>query len=280
MPDKFLHLIVHDLAVSPGLSGACAGFEAEEWRAKQLAAHMMEWLPDFALSFSERQSISSESAVALVQKAASIIYSTDKFSRRGEFGELLLHVLLRQVFGTIPAINKIYYKDSKNNTVKGFDAVHVVATDKALELWLGEVKFYSNINKAISDVVSELKDHTEEKYLRSEFLLLSNKIEPSWPHSGRLSHLLHRNTSLDEVFDAACVPVLLTYDSATVKDAKKSDPIYLANAEKEFRKHHQTFLKSGLPKKIKIHLFLLPLNTKKILIEHLDTRLKAWQAIL
>jgi hypothetical protein len=62
--------------------------------------------------------------------------STDKYQKRGEIGELLLHVICREVFKTYPAITKYFYKDSSNNTVKGFDAVHVVVTKTGLELWL------------------------------------------------------------------------------------------------------------------------------------------------
>ena len=41
------------------------------------------------------------------------------------WGNLVTHSM-RQVFDTIPAISKIFYKDSANDTVKGFDAVHVL----------------------------------------------------------------------------------------------------------------------------------------------------------
>ena len=75
------------------------------------------------------------------------IYQSENFKSRGEFGELLLHAIIRETYNTIPAISKIYYKDGPNETVKGFDAVHVVVTDDTLELWLGEVKFYNNISK-------------------------------------------------------------------------------------------------------------------------------------
>ena len=34
----------------PGLAGVCAGFEAGKWRYDQLAEHILEWLPEFALN--------------------------------------------------------------------------------------------------------------------------------------------------------------------------------------------------------------------------------------
>src|SRR3712207_6996007 len=60
--------------------------------------------------------------------------SSEKYSKRGEFGELLLHSVIRDVFHSEPAISKIFFKDSANDTVKGFDAVHVVEVEGSLEL--------------------------------------------------------------------------------------------------------------------------------------------------
>ena len=133
----------------------------------------MEWLPEFALDHTEQQNINAGSAARALRNAAQRVYQTDKFKKRGEFGELLLHIAVRQVFGSIPAISKIYYKDSVNATVKGFDCVHIVDAPQSLELWLGEVKFYESAARAITDVVKELEAHTQHDYLRREFQLRS-----------------------------------------------------------------------------------------------------------
>ena len=157
----------------------------------------MEWLPEFSLSTDELATLSPGTAVRLVKKAARLVYQTDKYGRRGEFGEIFLHIFLRQLYGTIPAISKIFWKDSINTTVKGFDAVHVVENAGSLELWLGEVKFYKDGASAISDVAKEIKDHIKTDYLNNEFMLIANKISSSMPHYDRLVKLLDQNTSLD-----------------------------------------------------------------------------------
>ena len=71
-----------------------------------MADHLFEWLPEFALTFSERQRFADVTAVRLIKRAAQVVYATDKYQRRGEFGELLLHAVVRQVFGSKPAISK------------------------------------------------------------------------------------------------------------------------------------------------------------------------------
>lgn len=187
------------------VTGLCVGYELGRWRVEQLAKHIMEWLPEFALTYSELEGINSGNMVALMRDAAKKVYATEKFHNRGEFGELFLHAAMRQIFGSLPAISKIFYKSSRNDTVKGFDAVHVVNSGSRLELWLGEAKFYDDITRAIRDVVAELQAHTQRNYLRDEFILIAGKIDPRWPHATELQQLLSPNTSLDDVFDRVCI---------------------------------------------------------------------------
>ncbi|HWA25582.1 MAG TPA: DUF1837 domain-containing protein [Lacunisphaera sp.] len=212
-PEPFITARIHDQGGKPGVTGLCIGYERNSWRASQLADHAIEWLPEFVLKHSEAIDLNSGNAVKLIRHAARKVYESKKFENRGEFGELFLHLAIRQVFKSQPAISKLYYKSALNDTVKGFDAVHVVGNPGNLELWLGESKFYSDIGAAIRDVVDELKKHTEIEYLRDEFLLIKGKIDPNWPHAAELDQLLSSNTSLDVIFSKACVPVLLTYDT-------------------------------------------------------------------
>jgi len=239
----------------------------------------MDWLPEFALSIAECERMNHANAARFMRRAAKAVYESKKFQNRGEFGELFLHIAIRQVFDSIPAISKIYYKTSSNDTVKGFDAVHVVGSVDALELWIGEAKFYDDIAGAIRDVVKEINDHTQTDYLRSEFALITNKIDASLEHAAALKKLLDPNTSLDEVFMRACIPVLLTYDSLTVQGYTRCDAQYEAAFVKEVESHWENFAGKDLPTELRIHLFLLPLRTKKQLVAILDERLKSWQVI-
>ena len=77
----------------------------------------------------------------------------------------------------------MYYKTAVNDTVKGFDAVHIVENDNELELWLGEVKFYMDLKSAFNSVVEEIKNHLDGDYLRNEFILVSSKIDDKWKYA-------------------------------------------------------------------------------------------------
>lgn len=261
-----------------GLTGICAGYELGTWRCEQLAAHLIDtWLPDFALRYSELADVNPRTMGRLMRRAAQTVYSTQKFEKRGEFGELLLHAALIQHIDSLPAVSKIYYKDGPNETVKGFDAVHIVSKPEGLELWLGEAKFYRSAPKAISSALRSLKQLGDRQYLRGEFAAIVHKIDDRWPHAAKLKRLLDPNTSLDEIFRAACIPVLLTYDSSVVASHSMQDAAYIAAITKEWEAHHSDFAGRSLPRHVKVHLFLLPLSTKTRLIKALDKELRRWR---
>lgn len=276
---QFLKLLYHKNEIPLGLTGLCCGFENEEWRHKQFSEFLFDrHLLDFALKFSEYQNLNYLDATNKLKKAAKLIYQK-YHDRRGEFGELILHSIIKECYHTTPAISKIHFKDGPNETVKGFDAVHVLEIDNHLELWLGEVKFYSEISSAIRDVVPEIKLHIANDYIRNEFIAITNKIDEFFPLKDKLKKLIDPFTSLDEIFSAICIPVLLTYNSDTTKDVTKFTDEYIDKIRPELEKIFKSFSDKLGEVKIKIHLFLLPMKEKIELTTSLDERLKVWQSL-
>lgn len=277
-----LNVLVDDVDVTPILLGLCAGYEDGGWRAEALAKCLLSWVIDWALPHSEREALSSHNAFAALERALNRVYKSEKPASRGEVGELLLHIAIRSNYSTEPAISKIFFKDTSNDTVKGFDAVHIVANEQdELELWLGESKFYTNLNSAIRDVIAELQDHLTTPYLRSEFAAVTDKIDARWPHAERLRLLLQPETSLDQVFARAVVPVLLTYDSAVTSQYKADSIEYREEIETELRAGWQRFCYRlegrDLPREVSLRLILVPMSTKALLLAAFDKRLKALQ---
>lgn len=275
----FFQIVVHFEEPLPGLTGICASYEMNEWRYSRLSEHLFEYLTEFTLKYSEFSLVNGTNAAQKLRECAKIVYQK-YHSRRGEFGELLLHAVLREIYHSVPAISKIYFKDGPNEVVKGFDAVHIVKNSEGkLELWLGEVKFYQDIHQAISAVVPEIKAHLNADYLRNEFMAVIHKIDNSAPYADFLRRLLDPNSSLDQVFDSICIPVLLTYDSNTVRSHSSFCDDYKRQIETELRGHYSSFMASLGKANVKVHLFLLPLKEKQILLQHLNTRLTAWQSL-
>jgi len=259
--------------------GFSVGYEDCEYRYDALAELIFSALTDFSLTEKEKLNINQFNAQRKLKKAAQVIYATEKYSRRGEFGEILLHIIMRDYFSSIPAISKMYYKDGANETVKGFDAVHVVPVGKELELWLGEVKFYNNITNAIRDVLPELQAHTNKNYLRSEFLFISNKVDETWEHADNFLKLIDGRISMDKIFSKIRIPVLLTYDSKVVNSYREVCEDYKNELIDELQNHHDTFRGKDLPRNVEIILILLPLEQKAILVKQLHEKLRIWQQL-
>lgn len=278
-PDPYFKGHQHRVVINQDdLLGLNVGYECHEWQYESFAAFLFDWLVEFATSFSDLQKLTHGNLMRMVTQAANTVYNTDKYRKRGEFGELLLHAILRELFDTEPAVSKLFYKSAVNDTVKGFDAVHVRRGHTGdIELWLGEVKFYKSIDEAIKSVTGEIAEHLTASKMREEFMCVGRLVNPNWEFSEFVNKLFNRNTSLDDIFHAVCIPVLLTYESDVVRDAKEVSDNFIGLLKKEFLRI-QTSFKNKVPKaKVKIHLILLPLKSKEKLVSILNEKLKGLQ---
>lgn len=260
---NFFELRVERMDIEPTLRAVCAGFEAGEWRYSGLSKYLIrDCLLDFALTYDEKQAINAENAGRQLAEAAAWLYATPKYKARGEIGELLLHVIMKQFYAGRPIVAKVYFKDAANDTVKGFDSVHVCGSGDQIELWLGEVKFYSEINRAIRDVTKELEKHLAFDYLKAEFTAIRRKLQASPEDEAIILALTDKNVSLDKVISRICIPVLLTYDSTVMGAAVEVTESFRAAFKKEVESIYDTF-KSKLPSlSFRVNLCLFPLGSK------------------
>lgn len=257
--------------------GLHLGYECKVWRYEEFAEYLFDWVMEFATAFSDLGKLNVSNCRKLIKDAAERVYTTDNYGSRGEFGELMLHAILRELFDTEPAVCKLFYKSAQNDPVKGFDAVHVRKGDDGVELWLGEVKFYDNIHSAINSVIGEIKQHLSGGKLRQEFACVGKLIDAEWEFAESVKALMSRRTSLDKIFQAICVPVLLTYDSKIVHAAKEISDKFLADLKKELETHEKDFRGKLSNCPVKVHLILLPLSSKQLLIDELEKKLKGMQ---
>lgn len=287
LPPTILNMVVQEFDDAIPLLGVCAGHEDSRWRYRALSNDLIEWAMDWILPHDELDTISRTNAFRLMGKALSRIYKTADTELRGEIGELLLHIILRKFLNSERAISRIYFKDAANDTVKGFDAAHIVevptadGSDGGLELWLGESKFFKNSSQAIGAVLDELELHLDTQYLRSEFAAISDKIESGWKHADRVKALLRQEVSLDQVFERVVIPVFITFNSDVTGRHTRSNEAYIdevsAQMRQEWEAFRRRFEKRTMPREVKIQLILLPMATKKDLLDAFDERLKAWQ---
>lgn len=202
--------------------------------------------------------------------------------RRGEFGELLLHVLLRDFHGTIPLISKIYFKDATNVPAHGFDAVHVTP-DKEI-LWLGESKLYTHDKDGIKELIQDMEQHINRDFLNEQFTNIKKNLESS-KHSERDKWLekLEQCTQLKEIIKIINIPLLCTYecdiyDKFNDLDSVEANQYYMNNVN-ELKEYFDKNYNHALKNSLNIILLLFPIKNKKEFLENLYKKLYHMQSI-
>lgn len=206
-----------------------------------------------------------------------------KYLTRGEFGELILHLLLRDFHDTIPLISKIYFKDADGSTVHGFDGVHIQPKEKTL--WLGESKLYDNGKNGIRELIKDIKGHFKDDYLKREFTLISKKLKPysEIPEREYWLDLMDTGTKLEAVLHSVTIPLICTYTSdnfTKYNDECRED--FINDYEKEVRGLKKYFDENNdhpLKTHLNIILLLFPVKNKNELVRRMHKKLDHLQKI-
>ncbi|MER8745494.1 DUF1837 domain-containing protein [Mesorhizobium sp. M1004] len=276
-PERFLERIVFDEIQSPSRSACCAGFELQAWRCKPFVNHLIEWLPDYALAESELN-VSHGNIYVKLQQAAARVYTSAKYKKRGEAGEIALHAVCRDYFDTMPIAPRVFYKNASNDVVKSFDMVHArFPLGGDLELWLGESKLFTNSSDAISDAISSVGAHIKQGFLTNEKLLLGPQISRAAPHYDEIIHLFKSQTSLDYFLRASVFVIGIASNSDALSIATELNDTYRSAVSRELDKLASKVAASDLPRTLKIVLIYIPLLNKDVLLDEFDRRLKGLQ---
>jgi hypothetical protein len=255
------------------------GYDQNKFRLQPLVDVIRRVIPEFSLGYIAGNQIPSAQAIEKLREAALIVYTTDKYQRRGEFGELILHLLLRDFCNTLPLIAKIYFKDSYNVTIHGFDGVHVTTEDGIKKLWLGESKLYTDGKSGIIDLSNDLKEHFAADYLRQEFDLISKKLPIDFPEIDHWRTLMDKHQKLDVIYSSIVIPMVCTYTSDTCRNHCEETEGYIASFLSECRYLESEFQSRNIRTDLDVILMLLPVYDKDELNTELDNRLKAMQNI-
>ncbi|MGQ0445651.1 MAG: HamA C-terminal domain-containing protein [Beijerinckiaceae bacterium] len=276
-PRRFLERHYFDETVNTLETICCAGFELSAWRCVPFAEHLIEWLPEYALPEDELAVTHANMYVKLKQ-AAIRVYTSEKYGKRGEAGEIALHAICRDYFDTLPVSPRVFYKSATNDVVKAFDLVHArFPAGGGIELWLGESKLYADTREAISEALKSVADHLEQGFLKEQKLLLGPQIPKTTPHYDELMQLFAPQTSLDKFLEAAVFVIGILSNSDACATAKRIDDAYQSALEKEFAVIRDRLAKSGLTKNIRVLLLYVPLANKTALVDAFDAKLKGLQ---
>lgn len=275
-PTRFLAKL-HSKSTNPYPWLYCAGFELGQWRCQQFAFHLAEWLPDYALPEDELR-IDHANVLVKLNQAAVRVYTSAKYASRGEAGEIALHAVCRDFFGTIPLSPRVFYKSASNDVVKAFDMVHVrFPKNGSIQIWLGESKLFKSGGAAIADAIKSIKEHIDGGFLSNQKLLLGPQIPKTTPRYDEIMKLFAKQESLDTLIKNAVFVVGILCDSKALLSAKSHDKTYIDSAVRELEDLEAKLIDSGLPVNLKMVINYIPLLSKKDFVDAFDKRLKGLQ---
>lgn len=206
-----------------------------------------------------------------------------KYLSRGEFGELILHLILRDFHNTIPLLSKVHFKDSYGVPVHGFDAVHIQPENETI--WLGESKLYMDGKKGVEALIKDIKEHFQSDYLNSEFMIISKKIEPydNIPEKDEWLNLMDGKTKLKDKLNSVTIPLLCTYSSDNFSKHNDEDlEEFIEDYEREVRNLKARFDAKNdhtLKTNLNIILLLFPVKCKNELIRRMHNKLYTMQGL-
>lgn len=307
-PFKSENIITHKIN-EKGLSTFLVGYDINDcgdsvYRLKPLIQKLCDVLQEFAFGFHEGETTDNTKTYFKLTEAAKSIYKIDafqkvkdlydndgsidddvddKFLRRGEFGELILHLLLRDFHNTIPLLSKVYFKDSLGHAVHGFDSVHIEPNTKTL--WLGESKLYTSGKAGLKALISDIEEHFKSDYLDSEFMLISKKLTQinNIPDKDYWLDLISKSKKLIDQLSAINIPLLCTYNCDLFSSHNdENNQIFIDNYIQEMRLLKQYFDENNhhpLKTKLNIILLLFPVQNKKELVKGLHNKLSLIQQL-
>ena len=212
------------------------------------------------------------------------------YERKGVFGEVILHLILKEFKDTIPLISKMYFKDSFAQEAKGFDAVHV--SEDGTTLWLGETKFYKAWKKSgvisggVDELVEDLKKHFSKDYLTEQYVIIKRGLEAQYEHPLREYWLdkLSKPILLKDVFRYIKIPLLCIYEDSVasdyllaIDDAVKSAGI-VAHTLTVYD-YYKSINNCTLKDQIHALLILMPVEAKNTIIRYMLNKIWHMQSI-
>ncbi len=270
---------------------------------KEISNILMNALPEYV--FANYESITTTNAMEKIREAAKALYNTEEYEAinkyyiegdtsfkekaekhqsysRGEFGEILLHILLRDFKGTIPLISKVYFKDSRGVPAHGFDAVHISPNEKIL--WLGESKLYTDGKEGVNALIGDLKEHFTKDYMNEQFTIIKKCVDNNTiPERDYWIKRLTQNKLLTDMVSHLSIPLLCVYsDDSYIKWLNQQIADIASVLKSNTRNLKQYFDNKNdapLREKLDIVLFLMPVKDKHEFVVNAHTKLNLIQQL-
>lgn len=218
LSDKYYHLtLVND-------------FEDGEWRYEKFQNFIGDNLASSALSAKERDALISNGnfETMRVESLKKLRKSSAENNSEGsELAEICLYGIMSRHYKALPIVPKIFYKQNSNDYAKGADSVHLVLNKNDYEIWLGESKFYKDIDKAFQAALDSVDSMLCTDKLKKENSIITNLAElKELKHEhlteDMISNILHTldfKNSIDDFKKKLHIPIFILHECELTKSS-------------------------------------------------------------
>lgn len=295
--DNFLEELIPTTTLSPisnkSILSIVNDFEDNNWRYKKFNQFIWNNISQDALTKEERDSL-IESPDSILEKAASrlrIIQNKngDDEKTGGEIAEILLYGIMHSYYKAHPIVPKIFYKQNKNDFAKGSDSVHIVVEDDDnFSLWLGEAKFYKNIeNSNLDKIVSSVHDTLSTDKIKKENSIITglsefDKYDINETVKKKIKALLNEDTSIDKIKPILHVPIILLHECGITASSNEMSEDYKEQIIAKHKERAESYFEKQIEKckdvakysEIKFHMILFPVPSKETVVDKFIKRAK------
>jgi hypothetical protein len=259
-------------------------FEDGMWRYGQFQSYLWDNIAQTALSERERSALCDQSHSALVAAAKNLrLTDKDEVGQGSEIAEVFLYGLMRNRFGALPVVPKIFYKQNSQDNAKGADSVHIVlnANQDDFSLWFGEAKFYTSIEDArLSTIVDSVYASLNTGKLKKENSIITNVSDIDYlviPTALReaIKKALSSQVSIDHLKSRINVPILVLHQCEKTALATDLSASYKSDIIDHHTKRAEAYFKKQIAKSaaihkyddIRFHIILFPVPNKQKIVK-------------
>lgn len=262
-------------------------FEDGHWRQSKFQSFIWDNIAETALSYRERESLINKHQSTLIESAKKLRLTDltkDQTGQGSELAEIILYGIMKQHYGALPVVPKIFYKQNVQDNAKGSDSVHIVIENNdKFSLWLGEAKFYNSIeDERLNSIVTSIENSLKLEKLKKENSIITNLsdldefLKDDSIIYQDIMRLLAKEASIDELKPILHVPILLLYECPITVKFNDLSPEF----QQELSDYHLNRVKSYFSKQlhklkgtvhkyesIHFHIILLPVPSKDDIVK-------------
>lgn len=259
-------------------------FQDGKWRHSKFHNFIWDNIAETSLSFAERESLVDQSQTKLVAAAQSLRLtdSSSDIGKGSELAEIVLYGIMKNHFGALPVVPKIFYKQNAQDNAKGADSVHIVIdNNNDFTIWFGEAKFFNSIDDSrLAEIIESVGNSLNTEKLKRENAIVTNvsdidRLITDNQLCAEIKNALHSRESIDNIKPKIHIPILLLHEceitattTALTNDYRlKIIAFHKDRATSYFKKHIKALKAIHLYESITFHLILFPVPTKKNIID-------------